>query len=73
MSHKRGRPSRQYRLRVHTVRRDPIDFAALARAALEHAAAQQHEDTAAPLRVQSPRERAHTRNDAKDASDESLA
>jgi hypothetical protein len=73
MSRKRGRPSRQYRVGVHTVRRDPIDYAALARAALEHAAAQQHEDTAAPLPVQSPSERARSHNDAKDVPDDGLA
>lgn len=44
MSRKRGRPARQYRLRVRTVRRDPIDYAALARAALEHAAMDQQAD-----------------------------
>lgn len=45
MSRKRGRTSRPYRLRVRTVRRDPIDYDALARAALEQAAmSQQHDD-----------------------------
>lgn len=44
MSRKRGRPARQYRLRVRTVRRKPIDFDALARAALEHAAMDQQGD-----------------------------
>jgi hypothetical protein len=49
MSRKRGRPSRHYRLRVRTERRDPIDYAALARAALEQAAMDQasHADDAA--------------------------
>lgn len=41
MSRKRGRPPRQYNLRARTVRRDPIDFEALARAALEQAAMDQ--------------------------------
>ncbi len=41
MSRRRGRPVRHYRLRVLTVRRDPIDYAALARAALEQAAMSQ--------------------------------
>lgn len=45
MSRKRGRPARQYRLRVRTVRRDPIDFDALARAALEQAAMDQQSKT----------------------------
>lgn len=41
MRRRRGRPARQYNLRVRTVRRDPIDFDALARAALEQAAMDQ--------------------------------
>jgi hypothetical protein len=45
MSRKRGRPHRHYRVRVRTVRRDPIDADALARAALEHAAMNQADDT----------------------------
>ena len=47
MSRKRGRPSRHYRLRVRTERRDPIDYAALARAALEQAAIDQSSTTEA--------------------------
>lgn len=43
MSRKRGRPARQYCLQVRTVRREPLDYAALARAALEHAALTQHQ------------------------------
>jgi hypothetical protein len=73
MSRKRGRRSRQYRLRVHTVRREPIDFAALARAALEHAAAHQHEGTVTQVAVRDPNERAHASNHAKDAPDDGLA
>lgn len=39
MSHRRpGRPNRQYNIRVRSVRRDPINFEGLARAALEQAA-----------------------------------
>lgn len=38
---KRGRPPRQYRIRVRTERRDPIDYAKLAQAALEQAAMNQ--------------------------------
>lgn len=38
---RRGRPARQYRIRVRTERRDPIDYAALAQAALEQAAMNQ--------------------------------
>jgi predicted ArsR family transcriptional regulator len=41
MSRRRGRPARHYRLRVRTERRDPIDYVALARAALEQAAMNQ--------------------------------
>lgn len=44
MSRQRGRTPRSYRLRVRTVRRDPIDAEALARAALEHAAMQHRGD-----------------------------
>lgn len=38
MSRKCGRPQRHYRIRVRTERRDPIDYAKLAQAALEQAA-----------------------------------
>lgn len=41
---RRGRPARHYRIRVRTERRDPIDFAALAQAALEQAAMDQRRD-----------------------------
>ncbi len=44
MKRRRGRPARQYNLRVRIVRRDPIDFDALARAALEQAAMNQPHD-----------------------------
>lgn len=44
MSRTRGRRSRQYRVRVRTLRRDPIDYDALARAALEYAAMNQPQD-----------------------------
>jgi hypothetical protein len=45
MSRKRGRQARQYRVRVRTLRRDPIDYDALARAALEQAAMNQQSDS----------------------------
>jgi hypothetical protein len=45
VSRKRGRRSRQYRVRVRTLRRDPMHYDALARAALEHAAMQEGGDT----------------------------
>lgn len=48
MRRTRGRPSRQYRLRVRTVRRDQIDYDALARAALEQAAMSQQREDGAP-------------------------
>lgn len=48
MSRKRGRPARPYRVRVRTVRRDQIDYDALARAALEQAAMDQPRDGEAP-------------------------
>lgn len=38
MSRKRGRPRREYRIRVRAERRLPIDYPKLARALLEHAA-----------------------------------
>lgn len=38
---KRGRPAREYHIRVRTVRRENIDFAKLAQAALEQAAIDQ--------------------------------
>jgi len=41
MKRRRGRPARQYNLRVRSVRRNPIDVDALARAALEQAAMDQ--------------------------------
>lgn len=37
-SRRRGRPQRQYRIRVRTERRSDIDYAALGRAVLEQAA-----------------------------------
>ena len=38
MSRHRGRPQRDYRIKVRTQRRSKIDYEALARAVLEHAA-----------------------------------
>lgn len=38
VSRKRGRPRREYRIRVRAERRLPIDYPKLARALLEHAA-----------------------------------
>jgi len=70
---RRGRPQRQYRIRVRTERRDPIDYAALAQAALEQAAMNQRRDDDAPVRSTSEpahRERAVDRRDAPAAHDE---
>jgi hypothetical protein len=53
MKRRRGRPARQYNIRVRTVRREPIDFDALARAALEQAAMDQRTTPETP--PQSPR------------------
>ena len=55
MKRRRGRPARQYNIRVRTVRRDPIDVDALARAALEQAAMDQRTTPETP--PQSPRRR----------------
>ncbi|MGC4191952.1 MAG: hypothetical protein QM589_12445 [Thermomicrobiales bacterium] len=51
MSHRsrRGRPPRQYSIRARTERRDPIDYAALAQAALEQAAMDQRRDQDRPI------------------------
>ena len=38
MSRRRGRPRRDYRIKVRSQRRSKIDYEALARAVLEHAA-----------------------------------
>ena len=58
MSRKRGRPRREYRIRVRAERRLPIDYPKLARALLEHAAI---EDAA--------RREGETSSQARDTSD----
>lgn len=73
MSRKRGRPARQYRLRVRTVRRDPIDFDALARAALEQAAMDQLGDTKASTTDQHRSRCSRVRNGKKDGRHDRLA
>jgi hypothetical protein len=73
MSRRRGRPSRQYRLRVRTVRRDPIDHAALARAALEQAALDQRRDTATAATEQHESPRRRVTNGPKDPRHDRLA
>lgn len=45
---KRGRPRKEYQIRVRAERRREIDFPKLARALLEQAAAEQHRRSADP-------------------------
>lgn len=73
MSRQRGRTPRPYRLRVRTVRRDPIDAEALARAALEHAAMHQrgYPETSAPQEQASCPPQ--PMNEPKDPHDDELA
>lgn len=76
MSRNRGRPSRHYRIRVHTVRRDPIDYDALARAALEQATMNQPRDQEGDteqLPARRPRRRQRRANRSKDPGDDRLA
>ena len=55
MKRRRGRPAREYNVRVRTERRHPIDFDAIARAALEQAAMdQQLNKTNRPERKAAP-------------------
>lgn len=65
MSRKRGRPARQYNVRVRTVRRDPIDFDALARAALEQAAMDQRTASEKPIRSSSQGRRRFPRKESR--------
>jgi hypothetical protein len=65
MKRRRGRPARQYNLRVRTVRRDPIDVDALARAALEQAAMDQRATPETPPR-NPRRRRAHNEDGRHD-------
>lgn len=76
MSRRRGRPTRRYRVRVRTVRREQIDYDALARAALEEAAmdrqpTQEPDDETPPIH-QSPRRR-HSTNRLKGPGHDHLA
>lgn len=73
MSRRRGRPTGQYRLRVRTVRRDSIDYAALAQAALEQAALNQHSDATVSATEQYPSRRATHNEDDTEAGDDHLA
>lgn len=71
--HRKQHSLRQYRLRVRTVRRDPIDYAALARAALEQAALTQHAEATAPATEQHLSRRADEINGDTEAGDDHLA
>lgn len=73
MSRKRGRRSRQYRVRVRTLRRDPIDYDALARAALEHAAMHEQGDTQAVPTGKHDRRRKRASHGTKEARHDRLA
>lgn len=57
MSRRRGRPRRDSRIRVRTQRRSKIDYEALARAVLEHAA--MTDDTA-----NKPKQKPHSRKES---------
>jgi hypothetical protein len=54
-TNRRGRPSRHYRIRVRTERREPIDYAALAQAALEQAATNQADERGRPAESATPK------------------
>lgn len=73
MSRKRGRQARQYRVRVRTLRRDPIDYDALARAALEHAAMHEQSDTQATPPDQRQLQRKRASNGNKEPRHDRLA
>ncbi len=77
MSRKRGRTPRPYYLRVRTVRRDPIDFDALARAALEQAAMNQPQnqegDTETSPTVQTRHRHQRPTNRSKERGHDQLA
>lgn len=66
-----GRPAREYNVRVRTVRRQPIDFDALARAALEQAAMDERNNTK-PVFAHRHRKSPHTNNRAKEARHDDL-
>lgn len=71
MKRSRGRPPRQYNIRVRTVRRDPIDFEALARAALEQAAIDERDGTSA-IRAHRHRKRPHRSHRSKEQRHDDL-
>lgn len=73
MSRKRGRTPRHYRLRVRTVRRNPINFDALARAALEQAAMNEADDTATAPQQSDRRQGLHTSERSREGRHDRLA
>lgn len=73
MSRKRGRTPRDYRLRVRTVRRTPIDAEALAHAALEHAAMQHRGDPETSALHEHTTHPQQNINEPKDPRDDELA
>lgn len=73
MSRKRGRTPHPYRLRVRTVRRDPIDAEALAQAALEHAAMQHRGKPETSAREDQASCPPQITNDPKEPHDDELA
>lgn len=73
MSRNHGRTPRNYRLRVRTVRRDPIDAGALAQAALEHAAMQHRGDPETSARDKQAPCPPQITNEPKEPRDDELA
>lgn len=73
MTHRRGRPRREYRLRVRAERRTEIDFEALARAALEQAAMDQREGRQKEFSSASPQLQDQCRRRSKDVRYDRLA
>lgn len=71
MKRRAGRPTREYNVRVRTARRNPIDFDALARAALEQAAMDERNATK-PAIQHRHRKRPHTNNRAKEVRHDDL-
>lgn len=63
MTRRRGRPVRQYNVRVRTERRNPIDFEGLARAALEQAAMDQRDRSEKSVRKSAPIRNRRTRKE----------
>lgn len=71
MRRRAGRPARHYNVRVRAERRNPIDFDALARAALEQAAMDERNDTK-PAIQHRHRKRPTTKQRAKEVRHDDL-